>query len=129
MIERWNDPDYDSYNLTAIAYEVCDPHSDSPTPPRAVAHAWIGVDGDTGLVGHIYTHPLSRKLGLATSLLHTLIEVFFKQRGGSFLVLGTDNQAAARLYMHLGFRPLGAPSLEGNIMLARGVHPGCGPER
>eukprot|EP00658_Telonema_sp_P-2_P022206 TRINITY_DN1886_c0_g1_i1.p1 TRINITY_DN1886_c0_g1~~TRINITY_DN1886_c0_g1_i1.p1 ORF type:complete len:327 (-),score=66.27 TRINITY_DN1886_c0_g1_i1:108-1088(-) len=127
MMDRWNDLGYDEYNLTGLVHKVVMDY-DHPGPPELVAHTWIGMDGDTGLVGHVYTHPQHRGRGLATSLLHTLLEVFFKERGGRFLVLATGNPNAANLYKQLGFYPL-SDDPEAKQVMARGVHPGFDPQR
>lgn len=121
---RWKYPDFSSYNITVVAY-----HTLSNQPPSLAAHVWIGLDGDTGLVGHVYTLPKHRNQGLATSLLETATELFFKEHRGSFLLLGTDNQSAGRLYRRLGFYPLSCEQESMNVMMARGVRPGYSPER
>jgi len=132
MVDRWNDPEFDGYNLTAIAYKIRQEGTEGYLAPELVAHAWLGLDGDTGLLGHIYTHPQHRGHGLATSLCHTLIEVFFRERAGSFLVLGTDNPTAARIYKSLGFYPVRSDSslpADENMIMARGVYPGFDSDR
>jgi len=133
---RLQDPDCDSYNLFAVAHKIEYPHLDEagktvqPPPPIMVGHVWLGYDGDTGMVGHVYTSSDHRKQGLASSMLSTILQVFFEERGGRFVVLGTDSPAAMSVYHQLGFCALHEP-YEGdkNVMMARGVQSDGDPAR
>jgi len=133
---RLRDPDCDSYNLFAVAHKIEYPHLDGagktvqPAPPIMVGHVWLGYDGDTGMVGHVYTSSDHRKQGLASSMLSTILQVFFEERGGRFVVLGTDNEAAMSVYHQLGFCALHEPyDGDKNVMMARGVQNDGDPAR
>jgi ribosomal protein S18 acetylase RimI-like enzyme len=55
-------------------------------------------------IGGVYTDPSHRRRGLARSVVGQLVEVAREQGADSALQVRADNEAALRVYTHLGFR-------------------------
>ena len=86
-----------------------------------VSNAWLGRSPafpEVALLGHVFTTETHRRRGLATRLLKILFDEFGKS-GGRWVLLGTANPAAARIYERFGFGVLNGEFAEGNMMMLR----------
>ncbi|MBM3494993.1 MAG: GNAT family N-acetyltransferase [Armatimonadetes bacterium] len=73
---------------------------------RPVANAMVVERHGVGILGHVFTRPECRRLGVARSVLSSLLDDFGR-RGGRSLLLGTGFESVAyHLYASLGFESI-----------------------